>query len=123
MTNPTVWFDIPAVDFERAKKFYATVLETELTDYPMEDGQYAVFPHNPETPGASGAILKMEGSNPSTDGVTIYLNGGENLDVPLARVEPAGGKIIMPKTPIGENGFMALFSDTEGNKLAFHSMQ
>lgn len=122
MKNPTSWFDIPATDFERAKKFYTTILEIELEDYPMPDGKYALFPHNRDAYGASGAILQMADAKPSMDGVTIYLDGGEDLNLPLGRVEAAGGKVIMPKTQIGENGFMALFADTEGNKLAFHSM-
>jgi predicted enzyme related to lactoylglutathione lyase len=43
--------------------------------------------------------------------------------VPLARAESAGGKVILPKTAIGENrGFIALFIDTEGNKVGFHSL-
>ncbi len=122
MKNPTSWFDIPATDFERAKKFYGTILEIELEDYPMADGKYALFPHNKEGHGASGAILQMADAKPSMDGVMIYLDGGEDLNTPLGRVEAAGGKVLMPKTQIGENGFMAVFTDTEGNKLAFHSM-
>ena len=43
--------------------------------------------------------------------------------VPLAQVEKAGGKIVMPKTSTGGNGFMALFKDTEGNRVALHSMK
>ena len=52
-----------------------------------------------------------------------YLNGGDDLDVPLSRVEAAGGQVILPKTSIGPNGFMARFIDTEGNRVAFHSMK
>jgi len=33
-----------------------------------------------------------------------------------------GGKVIMPKMDIQENGFIAQFTDTEGNRVAFHSM-
>jgi uncharacterized protein len=123
MTNAVSWFEIPALDFERAKKFYAELLQLEITVVPMPEGEYAVFPMDNEAPGASGAIMKMEGAVPSTDGPSIYFNGGEDLSVPLARVEPAGGKIIIPKTSIGENGFFAQFLDTEGNRLAFHSMK
>jgi hypothetical protein len=53
----------------------------------------------------------------------IYLNGGDDLGIPLSKVEAAGGKIIMPKTSIGNNGFMAHIADTEGNKIALHSMK
>lgn len=55
-------------------------------------------------------------------GTTIYLEGGNDLSVPLSRVESAGGKVILPKTSIGNNGFIALFIDTEGNKVGFHSL-
>jgi predicted enzyme related to lactoylglutathione lyase len=52
----------------------------------------------------------------------VYLNGGENLGTVLDKVEVAGGQVIMPKTDLGENGFMAYFADTEGNKVGLHSM-
>lgn len=123
MTNAVNWFEIPATDFERAKKFYAEVLQLEITDVPMPQGKYAVFPMDNDSTGASGGIMQMEGQNPSAEGPTIYFYGGEDLSVPLARVEPAGGKIIIPKTSIGENGFFAQFIDTEGNRLALHSMK
>jgi predicted enzyme related to lactoylglutathione lyase len=34
--------------------------------------------------------------------------------------ERTGGKIKMPKISIGQNGFMALFTDCEGNNMALH---
>ena len=68
-----------------------------------------------------GGLIEAEGQIPTTHGPTIYLNGGEDLSVPLGKVEASGGKIIMPKTDIGENGFMAQFIDTEGNRIALHS--
>ncbi len=121
--NAVNWFEIPATDFERAKRFYAEVLQLEITDVPMPNGKYAVFPMDHEKHGASGAIVQMEGANPSAEGPTIYFYGGEDLSVPLARIEPAGGKIIVPKTDIGEHGFFAQFMDTEGNRMALHSMK
>lgn len=122
MTHAISWFEIPATNFERAKKFYTTVLETEITDAPMPNVKYGVFKYDNENSGVGGGIIEGEGSIPSKEGVTIYLPGGDDLSTPLARVEAAGGTIIMPKTAIGENGFMAQIIDTEGNKIALHSM-
>lgn len=65
--------------------------------------------------------MEMEGAEPSANGVTVYLDGGEDLALPLSRVKSAGGEILIPKTDIGENGFIAHFLDTEGNKVALHS--
>ena len=89
---------------------------------PMPDAQYGVLPHDMENKGVGGAIIKSKGYEPSDQGSTIYLNGGDDLSLPLARIEAAGGKVVVPKTAIGDNGFMAQFMDTEGNKLALHSM-
>ena len=126
MTNAINWFEIPVTNYERAKKFYSTVLGTELMDMPMTDEsmanmKYGFFPCDMEK-GVGGAIVEMEGLKPSADGSTVYLNGGDDLAKPLSRVEAAGGKVIMPKTGIGEHGFIAKFIDTEGNIVAFHSM-
>ena len=57
-----------------------------------------------------------------TVGTLVYLNGGDDLSVHFSRVEKAGGKVTRSKTPIGKNGFMPIFMDTEGNRVAFHSM-
>jgi len=70
-----------------------------------------------------GAVVAGEGYEPTTKGTMVYLNGGDDLEVPLGRIEKAGGKILMSKTSIGENGFIAHFTDTEGNKVSLHSMK
>ena len=87
----------------------------------MEHTKYGVFTYDEDNNGVGGALVEMKGAKPSAEGVTLYLNGGDDLSAPLNRVEQAGGKIIMPKTDIAENGFMAQILDTEGNKVALHS--
>ncbi len=123
MNNAMTWFEIPALDYDRAKTFYTTILGLEITDMPMPDGKYGFFPHNKDGYGSGGGIMQHESMKPTTDGPNLYLDAGEDLSIALAKVEPAGGKIIQPKMAIGENGFMALFIDTEGNKIALHSMK
>jgi len=124
MKNAITWFEIPVTDYERAKKFYSEILGEEIKDHDMgdENMKYGIFPYDMENHKIGGAIMKMEGMNPSKDGSTVYLYAGEDLSVSLARIEPAGGKVIMPKTDINENGFIAQFIDTEGNRVALHSM-
>lgn len=120
MVHNLNWFEIPATDFTRAKAFYTTILDAPIQDDPNRP--YAYLPSDPAKGGFGGAIAYGENFIPSMTGITIYLDGGDNLAVPLSRVEGAGGKIILPKTAIGNNGFIALFIDTEGNKIGFHSM-
>jgi predicted enzyme related to lactoylglutathione lyase len=121
--NAINWFEIPVTDFERAKKFYETVLNINITEMPFPGGKYGMLPFDMEKGGVGGGIMQSEGFNPSAEGTVVYLNGGDDLSLPLSKVEGAGGKIIMPKTSIGQNGFMAQIIDTEGNRVALHSMK
>ncbi|MCF8247708.1 MAG: VOC family protein [Saprospiraceae bacterium] len=119
MKSAINWFEIPASNFDRAVDFYGKVLGTDLQKMagPFD---MAFFPCNEG--GTGGCVTHGNGNKPSAEGSIVYLNGGDDLAVQLARVEPAGGKVVMPKSAIGENGFMAVFMDTEGNRVAFHSM-
>ena len=120
MTNALNWFEIPASDIERATKFYNTILNVELIPVEMGDGYtMGMFPAED---GVSGAVIQGEGYTPSAEGSLIYLNGGEDLNNVLNRVEGAGGQVVGPKMDIGENGFAAFFIDSEGNKVGLHSM-
>ena len=122
MTNSINWFEIPVTDFDRAKKFYETIYDAEIMEMPFPIGRYGMLPCDMEN-GVGGGIAQGQGYEPSTKGALIYLNGGEDLNIPLAKVEAAGGSIVLPKTSIGGNGFMAYIIDTEGNKIALHSMK
>jgi uncharacterized protein len=122
MANVINWFEIPAKNFDKACEFYSAILGGEIHKMDTPTGAKMGFlPHSaPDNVG--GAIVQGEGYEPSSKGSIVYLNGGNDLSEPLSRVEKAGGKIIMPKTSIGENGFMAHFTDPEGNRVALHSM-
>ncbi len=122
MTNSINWFEIPVLDFARAKKFYEILYDAEIMEMPFPNGKYGMLPCDMEK-GVGGGLVQGEGFEPSTKGTIVYLNGGEDLNTPLSKVENAGGQIIMPKTSIGGNGFMAQFIDTEGNRIALHSMK
>ncbi|HEV8282965.1 MAG TPA: VOC family protein [Chitinophagaceae bacterium] len=122
MKNAINWFEIPVKDFNRAKKFYGAVLGSKINDMPHPTLKYGVLPSDMEKGAVGGAIVEGEGYEVSKKGPVIYLNGGDDLNIPLAKVEKAGGKIVQQKTSIGENGFIAYFTDSEGNKVAFHSM-
>lgn len=108
------------MNFERAKKFYETILDDPIQVMPHPEYKYGLLPGDMRN-GVSGGIVEGNGFEPSTKGTLIYLNGGEDLSVALSKVEASGGKLIFPKSAIGANGFVAHFIDTEGNKIAFHS--
>ena len=119
--NSLNWFEISVSDMNRAKKFYETIFEIKMDEQEMMGMQMAFFPSNPGNGKASGALVQGSMHKPSADGAKIYLNGNPDLSDALSRIEKAGGKVTMPKTQIGEFGFMAFFTDTEGNTVALHS--
>lgn len=123
MTHAISWFEIPANDLKRAAAFYTHILGRKVAIETFGDLQMAPLSDYNEPGSVSGAIMKYEGYIPSeTHGPLLYLNGGENLQNMLDRVAPAGGKVIMPKTQISpEQGYMAMFIDSEGNRMALHS--
>lgn len=113
-------FEIPATDISRAVAFYQAILGIDIEKMEFPGMEMGLFPYEGQM--VTGVIIKGEGYQPSADGVTIYLNGGDDLQVVLDKVEKNGGEIIVPKTAHGdESGFFALFLDTEGNRLGLHS--
>ena len=95
MTNAINWFEIPVTDFTRAKKFYETILGAEIIEMPFPGGKYGMLPADMQN-GVGGGLAQGEGFKPSEKGTIVYLNGGEDLNLSLSKVEPAGGKIIIP---------------------------
>lgn len=113
-------FEIPATDISRAINFYQAILDITIEKMEIPGMDMGVFPYEGQM--VTGVIIKGDGYTPSANGVTIYLNGGDNLQNILDKVEKSGGKIITPKTAhADESGFFALFLDTEGNKLGLNS--
>lgn len=113
-------FEIPATDISRAVMFYQAILDIHIEKMEMPGMEMGIFPYEEQM--VTGIIMKAEGYKPSADGVTIYLNGGDNLQNILDKVEKNGGKTLLPKTAhADESGFFALFIDTEGNKLGLNS--
>ena len=125
--NPVVWFEIYVQDMSRARKFYETVLQCQLETLKSPEGeaqnmQMLSFPGDMTTMGASGALVKMADGPAGVGGTIVYFSC-DDCAVEQARVEKAGGKVFKPKFPIGEYGFCALVTDTEGNMVGLHSMQ
>lgn len=125
MKNAISWFEIPATDLARATVFYETIFGVSLIPMDMDNIKMRMFPLDDMMNEVGGAVVDSGGFHkPSlTDGPLIYLNGNPDLQQVLNKVEGAGGKIMVPKTEISpEYGFMAVFIDTEGNRIGLHSV-
>jgi predicted enzyme related to lactoylglutathione lyase len=126
-TNAITWFEIPVDEMDRARKFYETVLDIKLERMQGVEEQSLFFPRLPDTIMAqsgivSGALVKAERSRPSANGTLIYFNAYPLIQNVIDRIEPAGGKIIQPKTK-NPAGYIAVFTDTEGNRVGIHAAE
>jgi len=120
--NRVVWFEIPANDLARATKFYETILATSLKAETFGTHELRVFAHDDDA--ASGCLMKGPGLEPSKSGAVVFLNADPSLDVVLARVERAGGKIAVPRTDLpGDMGSFAHIIDSEGNRVGLHALE
>lgn len=123
-TNAINWFEIPVDDLERAIRFYQDIFDIKLITTEMAGVKFASFPPDITKGFLSGSLVQGEMHTPGSTGVIIYLNANPNLLLVANKVDNAGGKMILPKTLIDEqSGYMALFTDTEGNTIGLHSFQ
>jgi len=122
--NAVSWFEIPTTDLARAQKFYEAIFDIEMIPLDLPQLKMRMFPvENPMNIGGALSFNKDFYKPSATDGPLIYMNANPDVQNVLDKIEAAGGKIIVPKTEISpEYGHMAVFLDTEGNRIALHSV-
>jgi predicted enzyme related to lactoylglutathione lyase len=119
MKNKVVLFEIPASDFKKAKEFYGTVFDWNIEMSGDEGAMASTTPvdkdYNPIEPGGiNGGFYKRK----SKDDHPSFGVQTDSIDQTLAAIKKAGGRVVTPKHPIGDWGFMADFADPEGNVIA-----
>lgn len=124
-THAINWFEIPVRDIDRAQRFYETLLNRPLRREAMgPEATLAVFPYV-QGAGAGGCLFA--GTNapaPTTSGTVVYLNAEPSLNVVLARLPEAGGKLLMPRVDLPEGmGAFAHIEDSEGNRVGLHGLK
>lgn len=106
-----IHFEIPAGEPERAVAFYQTVFGWKFDKWagPME--YWLVNTGAEGAPGINGGLLRKDGPVSRTTN-TIAV---DSVDLAVAQVIKAGGKQILPRSPIPGIGYFAYCEDTEGN--------
>jgi predicted enzyme related to lactoylglutathione lyase len=119
--SPITWFEIPTVDFDRAHRFYETILETTLDAKQFGPARIAIFPH--VEPSPTGCLDESSSSRPSAGGTVVYFKIADGrFDHALALAESAGGSIAEPKTEMPGIGWVAQVIDSEGNRVGLHAI-
>lgn len=119
--NPVGWFEIPVKSISRAKAFYEHVFGFQLSIHEMGPVKMAMFPMIEKGMGATGSLCEGPGYTPSHGGCMVYFSV-PSIEKALEKIAAKSGKPLMPKTSIGEWGFIANFEDCEGNRVALHAM-
>jgi predicted enzyme related to lactoylglutathione lyase len=115
------WFEIPSLDLNRASAFYENILAVTLNRGDMGPASLAVFPYDRDS-ATGGCVMTIPGFKPSLEGSVVYLDAGNSLDTVLARIVPAGGDILLPRTELpGNMGVYAQFRDTEDNRVGLYA--
>lgn len=120
--NMVGWFEIPVTNMDRAKAFYEAVFNIEVEVHDLGGTIMGWFPFAQGKSGAAGSLIKNSAYEPSEKkGVLVYFSS-KDVNIEINRVEVSGGKIIQKKKQISPDvGYMALFIDSEGNRIALHS--
>lgn len=110
-----VWFEIPADDINRAKKFYSRLFGWKINAFPgaaMPDYQHI------DTGGADaspdgGMMQRMHPTHTITSYVLV-----PSVTRHMAKVKKLGGDVCRPKTAVPGMGYFAICQDTEKNTFA-----
>ncbi len=123
--NPIGWIEIPVSDLDRAEKFYTDFFSFKCDRQPEKDGYtMSWFPMDMKGYGSAATLMHGKGYAPSHEGPILYFTAPEGrVDKALEKAKKMNIKILLPKTDIGEHGFMAYIEDSEGNRIAIHSME
>lgn len=114
-----VWFDIPALDLDRAIQFYTAVLGRPIEKEELGGVPTGMLPT--VDGGKQGCVVEVKDFKPSADGIMIYLDVNGRLKEAVAAVRANGGTVQTDVHSIGEYGFRAEVLDSEGNSIALHA--
>ncbi len=110
MLNRVVYFEIPSDDPGKSMEFFKEVFDWKFEQF--GDNEYWSANSGDENiTGINGAITRRK--NPEEPVVTTI--AVENLEDCIMKIEKAGGKLVMPKMSVPKVGWIAYFTDPDGN--------
>ena len=105
-----IHFEIPVNEPDRAASFYQKVFGWRFNKWDGPTEYWMVSTGAEGAPGINGGMLKRGNVATTTNTVSV-----DSVEASVAAVTKAGGKLIMPKSPIPGVGYFAYCEDTEGN--------
>lgn len=122
MPNQIGWCDIPVTDLDRVIGLYSALIgqAVKKQEYPG----FAVGLLPGEGPESRGCLYRPESNEnrPTAAGALVYFNCSGRLDDAIAQAVSHGGRVVHAKYQVGDHGFRAVILDSQGNRIALHSM-
>jgi predicted enzyme related to lactoylglutathione lyase len=112
-----VWFEIPADNIERARKFYSALFGWKIELFPGMPDYWHIDTGGADASPDGGLMKRKQPQQPITNFITV-----ESVNKSTAQIEKLGGKVCVPKTAVPEMGFFAICQDTENNTFAIWEM-
>jgi len=113
-----VHFEVPFDDADRARGFYRSVFDWDITEMPeMEYNMVSTGPagdQGPTEPGyIGGGMFQRTGTNANP----VLVIDVDDIDATLATIGSKGGSTVTGKEAVGDMGHSAYFKDSEGNLM------
>ena len=108
-----VWFEIPADDPARAKKFYSSLFGWKIKKFPGMSDYWHIDTGGADASPDGGLMARKQPEQPITNYVNV-----PSVEKAAARVGKLGGKICMSKTAVPGMGYFAICQDPENNTFA-----
>lgn len=121
---PLVWGEIAVNNMDRAVAFYGKHFSVSFKREIINDMEMAVL-ETEDKEAASIGLVRHAMMQPSAQGSVLYLHLSDKLSPLVERIAQGGVNILLPVMPIkdGECGFIALFEDSEGNRVGLWSKE
>jgi len=107
-----IWFEIPADDVERARRFYGALFGWQINKMPGMD-YWHIDTGGADASPDGGMMARKDPRQQITNYVFV-----ESVNKAAAKVKKLGGRICMPKTAVPGMGYFAICMDTENNAFA-----
>ena len=120
--KPVAWFEIYVIDMDRSKAFYGNVAQRDFTPAPMSGGdmEMCFFVAERGAEGAAGGLIRNPMRSPNAEGTLFYFSVDE-CAAATDRAVAHDSDVVVGKQSIGEMGFIAIITNSEGSSIGLHS--
>jgi Predicted enzyme related to lactoylglutathione lyase len=108
-----VWFEVPADNAERARKFYTSLFGWKIKKFPAMTDYWHIDTGGSDDSPDGGMMKRMHPQQQITNYISV-----PSVDKGAAKVEKLGGEICKAKTAVPGMGYFVICKDTEGNTFA-----